>query len=99
MYFNLFVPNAPFLYPLKIFRELRKVAFGTNGLKKQQIFIIALNSSLWPTVIQQKWILHLMASLKLLKDLIKQTKWAYQNYEVDLSTDKFGSLENLILQI
>ena len=38
-----------------------------------------------------------MTSLKSLKDLIKQTKWAYYNHEVDLSTDKLESLENFLL--
>ena len=39
VYINPFIPNAPFLYPLKtlrfsdVFRGKRKGALGTNGLK------------------------------------------------------------------
>ena len=33
--FNPFVPNAPFLYPLKIFQGVGKGGLGTNGLNRK----------------------------------------------------------------
>ena len=46
IFFNPFVPNAAFLYPLKtsenldVFRGSRKGAMGTNELKSHKTFIV-----------------------------------------------------------
>ena len=94
--FNQFVPNAPFLYPLKTSeKRQRKSVKGTNGLQRwfswtEPFTAAGKRSAIW-------MLLYVMETLKAYKKRTTYMKFRYYSFPTDFYLESFRNFPKLNL--